>query len=129
MNRNILFIIFTLVTLGCFFMFSNISTSDQDFDSELSYDLVKKGALLIDVRSPEEYSLEHVDNAINIPYDEIKDNLSEIDQRVDNDKNKAIVVYCKSGQRSAIAKKVLQDHGYKKVINHGGIDSWKKENK
>ena len=57
------------------------------------------------VRTKEEYEEGHVKDAINIPYDEINENIKL-------DKNKTIMVYCKSGKRSSIAYATLKDLGY-----------------
>ena len=61
--------------------------------------------IVVDVRTPEEYKEGHVKGAINIPYD-------TIDKNVKLDKSKKIMVYCKSGTRSAIAYKTLTELGY-----------------
>ncbi|MEZ4754540.1 MAG: rhodanese-like domain-containing protein [Bdellovibrionota bacterium] len=75
---------------------------------------IDNGALLIDVRSPEEYSEGHLDKAINIPHTEIGSRLSELNQ------DQAIVLYCRSGGRAGQAQKILHDNGYTKVLNAGG---------
>ena len=123
---NIIFSVFLLGLFSFLFIFPQTKTNKNDFNPDVSYEMVKKGALLIDARSPKEFSERHIHGAINIPHNIIKDKLSEIEKRLEGDKNKAIVVYCQSGNRSEIVKKELQKHGYKKVINHGGIDAWKK---
>ena len=61
--------------------------------------------IIVDVRTKEEYEASHLKNAINIPYD-------EIDETVELDKNKTILVYCKSGNRSKIAYDTLNKLGY-----------------
>jgi phage shock protein E len=77
--------------------------------------------VLIDVRSPEEFGSGHIKNAINIPVDKIA---AEIKNTVP-DKEKTIVVYCRSGRRSAIAEQTLKDLGYKNVINAGKYEDLK----
>lgn len=61
--------------------------------------------IIIDVRTEEEYQELHVEDSINIPYD-------EIDKGINLDKDKIIFVYCKSGGRSKIAFNTLTDLGY-----------------
>lgn len=79
--------------------------------SELE-ELVKEGAILIDVRSPQEYKEGHLDNAILIPeYDINKKILDRFDI---NDK---IILYCSTGNRSRKAKKKMEKIGYVKVYN------------
>lgn len=80
-------------------------------------DKINEGAILIDVRSKEEYDLEHLDNAINIPLNVIKSNIGEY---VDN-KEIDIILYCQSGNRSSQAAKILLELGYTSVYDLGAI--------
>jgi len=77
---------------------------------------------LIDVRTPEEFSEGHIDNAVNINfYDDnfIKDMTSKLD------KSKPVYVYCRSGGRSGKASKKLEDAGFTKVYDlKGGFMNW-----
>ncbi len=86
----------------------------------------EKNYVIVDVRTPEEYKEGHIPNAINIPLDTI-DNYNS--QNVENlkDKNQLIMVYCRSGRRSAEAAKKLLAKGYMNVIDFGGINDWKGE--
>jgi phage shock protein E len=77
--------------------------------------------VLIDVRSPQEYEAGHLKNARNIPADKIAEEIKNITP----DKDKTIVVYCRSGRRSDIAEKALKEMGYKNVINAGRYDDLK----
>jgi len=96
-----------------------------DRDSALAHRLVEQhGALLLDVRSDAEFTAGHVDGAQNIPHTEIQAELSDIEALVAGDKNAPIVVYCRSGQRSGIAKEVLIKYGYTRVTNLGGMSDW-----
>ena len=123
---NIILAVLFFGLIGYLFILPKSTASKNDFNPDLSFELVKNGALLIDARSPEEFGAEHIEGAINIPHNKIEDKLSEIESLLEGDKNKAIVIYCQSGRRSEIVKKALQKQAYKTVINHGGIDSWKK---
>ena len=86
----------------------------------------EKNYVIVDVRTPEEYKEGYIPNAINIPLDTI-DNYNS--QNVENlkDKNQLIMVYCRSGRRSAEAAKKLLAKGYMNVIDFGGINDWKGE--
>ena len=75
---------------------------------------------LIDVRTAEEYRQGRIAGSINIPLSR----LGDIRKLIPN-KNTAILVYCKSGGRSAQAKKTLLSMGYQEVKNIGGIRGWK----
>lgn len=81
-----------------------------------------KGDMLtvIDVRTKEEYASGHVPGSILIPFDEIKAKASQLPQ----DKNTEIVVYCRSGRRSAIAADTLIALGYNRIYDMGAISSW-----
>lgn len=74
-------------------------------------------AVWIDVRTAEEYAEHHIDGEINIPHQQIAE---QIGQHV-TDKNAEIRLYCRSGKRAGIAKKALEEAGYTHVINAGGI--------
>lgn len=67
-------------------------------------------ALLIDVRTPEEYKNRHLEKAINIPFYNIDNIINEI-----KDKNQIILLYCKTGKRSNIAKEILMQNGFRNV--------------
>ena len=82
-------------------------------------DLVKEGAILIDVRELDEYDSEHLDNAINISYTVIGDKIKDV---VD-DLEKDIIVYCRSGARSSKAASTLINAGYKNIYDLGSIDN------
>ena len=77
--------------------------------------------LLIDIRTEDEYGDGHIENSINIPMTEILGRIDEIAK----DKNREIRLYCMSGRRSALVKKILHSVGYKNVINEGGYEELK----
>jgi len=76
---------------------------------------IDSGALVLDVRTLEEFEDEHYPNALCIPVNELPNRLTEIP------KDKSIVVYCASGARSAYAARILKSSGYPDVINAGGL--------
>ena len=77
--------------------------------------LHKEGALILDVRSPGEFSGGHIKGAINIPVDQLSANLSKL-----KSKDQVIITCCASGMRSASARGILMQAGYTKVYNGGG---------
>src|SRR6478735_6876931 len=77
--------------------------------------LVKDGAIILDVRSKSEYAGGHIQGSMNIPVEYLEENLSRL-----KDKNKTVITCCASGIRSARAKGILQSNGYTNVINGGG---------
>lgn len=79
-------------------------------------ELVKQGAVILDVRTRYEFAAGHIKNAINIPVDSLNNNLSKL-----KDKDQCIICCCASGMRSGTAKRILKGNGYKFVFNGG---SW-----
>ena len=86
-------------------------TSPQDVKK-----LVEAGALVVDVRSVDEYSGGHVSGALNIPHEQVVEGLEKIPKA----REKEIVLYCRSGRRSGIAQAALKAAGYSRVHNAGG---------
>ena len=77
-------------------------------------ELVKQGAIIVDVRSKGEYQAGHIKGSMNIPVDSLRNNLSKLL------KDKPIITCCASGMRSASAKSILLSSGFKIVHNGGG---------
>ena len=86
---------------------------EKDIGLEEVMQLQNEGAIVIDVRSPQEFREGHIDGAISIPEYEIK---KEAGNRL-VDKEKDIIVYCSSGGRSKKAQKLLRKLGYQNVYN------------
>jgi rhodanese-related sulfurtransferase len=80
----------------------------------------EKGIILLDVRTREEHDAERIAGSMLIPYDRLEEESASSLP----DKDAAIVVYCRSGRRSAIAADILVKLGYKKVYDMGGIQDW-----
>jgi rhodanese-related sulfurtransferase len=81
----------------------------------------KNGAVLLDVRTADEYSGGHIPKAILLPYDAIT---RESAAKAIPLKESTVVVYCRSGRRSAIAVRTLNELGYANVYDLGGIIGW-----
>jgi len=89
------------------------------FGPSVNYaELVKNGAIILDVRSTGEFAGGHIKGSINISVDTLRNNLAKL-----NDKNKIIITCCASGMRSASAKSILQSNGFVNVYNGGGWSS------
>lgn len=80
-------------------------------------ELIENGAVIVDVRTPQEYRSGNIRGSLNIPLDQLKGNLKKIK------KDKPVIVCCASGMRSGAAKGVLQSNGFTQVYNAG---SWHK---
>ena len=83
-------------------------------------ELVKDGAILIDVRTAQEYAEGNLEGSINLTVDTISINI----EKLVPDKNATIVVYCRSGNRSSQAATKLKDLGYTNVYDLGSINNW-----
>lgn len=83
----------------------------------------EKGIILVDVRTKEEYAEKHIPGSTLIPVEVIeKEAINKL-----KDKDSTIFVYCRSGNRSTSASKILASLGYTRVSNMGGIIDWKYE--
>lgn len=96
----------------------------EDRDPKLAKRLVEAGALLLDVRTAEEFAAGHVEGALNIDHSQVPARLEEIEGLVEGDRHRPIVVYCRSGRRSGMAKQALEAAGFDRVTNLGGYRDW-----
>jgi phage shock protein E len=87
-------------------------TSLSTFESDIA-----SGTPLIDTRTPEEFNESHILNAINLPLDRI-----QAGAEPNATKDEKIYLYCRSGNRSAEAKKILEDAGYINIVDLGGMN-------
>jgi rhodanese-related sulfurtransferase len=79
--------------------------------------------IMLDVREKDEYDEGHIPDAILLPYTEIESKA----EAMLPDKNKQILVYCRSGRRSKIAAEALVNSGYTNIKEFGGIIDWQYE--
>ncbi len=130
---------FTLIHMNrifvicCFLLTLGISTSclDSTLDNqeiklitaeEMKSILELEDVQLIDVRTPKEYEGGYISNAQNIDF--MSPTFDEDITRLDKDK--PVILYCKSGGRSSKCAKKMKDAGFKKIYDlKGGISQWK----
>lgn len=131
MSKSILaIVVFSIVGIGIILFFvtndndnssrnsSASSSQTQTNKSQQITDEVYAGkAKLYDVRTPEEYKAGHVKNAEN--FDSV---LIAQGQFPQVDKNSTVYIYCRSGSRATVAKKQLEQNGFKDVVNLGGLN-------
>ena len=91
------------------FLFGNNSNNIKDY--------LEKGAILLDVRTKQEFDSGAIDNAIHIPVQELHTRFEEVKKL-----NKPVIAYCQSGMRSGRATSLLNSKGVD-AINGGGIAS------
>jgi rhodanese-related sulfurtransferase len=80
--------------------------------------------VILDVRTPEEFLGEYIENAVNLDYysDTFRNNLDKLD------KNKTYLIYCRSGRRSENALNIMKELDFREVYNMlGGVVKWKSE--
>ena len=80
--------------------------------------LVKDGAIILDVRTKGEYGSGHIRGSVNIPVEQLGKNLHKF-----KDKKRTIITCCASGMRSYSAKGILKSNGFASVYNGGGWHS------
>ena len=95
--------------------FFNLFSNNGNFDLLINEAQKDNNSIILDVRTPEEFSEGHVPNAVNIPLDSLSSAVF--------DKAKKYYVYCRSGARSGVAFEYLKKQGYE-AVNAGGIISY-----
>jgi rhodanese-related sulfurtransferase len=87
--------------------------------------LINKGALVIDVRKPEEYEQGHIVNARNVPLERVQQD----DDAIDKKKNKILLAVCADGSSSGRAAGLLRKSGYENAFSlKGGLAGWRADN-
>lgn len=76
---------------------------------------IENGAIILDVRTEREFKKGHIEGSINISLGTIKERYIELDA------SKTYITYCSHGIRSMEVKAILQDKGFRKVYNGGGM--------
>ncbi|WP_313339684.1 rhodanese-like domain-containing protein [Sedimentibacter sp.] len=118
----IMLLISTIVLTGC----NNSNNIDNNVEyKKISAEEAKaiidsEDVIILDVRTQEEYNSGHIENAVLLPVTEIANRAEEVLV----DKNAKILIYCRSGNRSATAAKDLIKLGYTNVYDFGGINDW-----
>lgn len=106
-----------MVVAACAGETEKVVLSPVEFQAKLTE---TPGAILLDVRRPEEIAIDRIENSQSIVFDDsFATKLKDLEQ-------KPIFVYCASGKRSAKAATILRDKGYKNVFElEGGLGAWK----
>ena len=108
----VILLLLTVILAGC---------ADTASPVRLTWDeaaeIISDGAIVLDVRSLNEFNTGHIPGAVSLPIDEI----AEAVRHMIPDKEQIVLVYCRSGARSATAAAILADMGYQNVFDLGGI--------
>jgi len=95
----------------------------RHIDVQQAQQMKNQGALLVDVREPDEYAGGHAPGSVLIPVGQLNQRLKELDGY----QNKPVVLICRSGRRSMAAAEILQKAGFGEIRNVvGGMLAWEK---
>jgi rhodanese-related sulfurtransferase len=119
-NRKYL-IITTLILLGIggIIFISQTKSSDSPTNVMSIQTIIKdvaKGGQLVDVRTAKEYAVSHIEKAVNLPLQDIQSSKFPIVS-----KDKPIYLYCRTGNRSSQATKLLKSAGFRNIVDLGGM--------
>lgn len=117
MNQKISIIIFTITALfiSSYTVFFTAEAGNIDDISKVRK-YIADGAMIVDVRTPAEFSSGNYRGSVNIPLADLEKNINLF-----GNKDRLIVVYCRTGNRSGKARDILERYGYINVINGGGL--------
>ena len=124
-----LYVVIAVIAIGAVFMIwrqmqaGGTAAMERIRPQQYQTDFVQSGAphLLVDVRTPEEFNSGYIPGAVNIPLQSLQQRMSEISQ------DQPVVLYCRSGNRSATAAQMLARAGYDEVYDLGGIIDWQSQ--
>jgi len=102
-------------------MFRSSFRKQHGATAQASVAVSQPSAMVLDVRTPEEFAQGHVPGARNLPVQELAQRFTELGA----DKHVDIIVYCRSGARSALAARMLVEQGFTRVTDIGSINNWR----
>ena len=121
MKKYIPFLLTLLLLAGCAASVAQEGTYRQiTMDEAIIMMEEESNYIILDVRTPEEFSEKHIPGAINIPNETI--GTEEVPELPDKDQ--LILIYCRSGNRSKQASEKLVRLGYMNIVEFGGINDW-----
>jgi len=118
-RRSTQFIYALMVVLTIWLIAPVMAGGGDPAVAENAWPMIQGGALLIDVRSQEEFDEGHVDGAVNIEWDQTDELIAAIGE----DRQREVVFYCRSGNRAGKAKAALEDKGYDHIFNATGFSA------
>ncbi len=119
MKKIFLLLIYITIFAGCDKPIYEQITADEAHEM-----ISKKDVIILDVREDNEFNQGHLENAINIPFDELEDRFMK---EVTSDKDQIIILYCRSGHRAMIGAETLASLGFTNLYTFGSIDDWEYE--
>lgn len=120
-TKNTIFVIFIIILIISLGFVITLSSNSESVIQKISFDEISdimntQNIIIIDVRTETEYDSGHIPGAINIPD-------TEIESKINYDKNTPIAVYCRTGKRSNAVANTLKNMGYNKIYDLGGIEN------
>lgn len=106
-----------LLLITVLFLSACDSNAERIETAERAWGMIDSGALVIDVRTSKEYAKGHLNDVLNIPYE----NTAELIKAIGSDKSRPVVLYCRSGGRAGVAQVELAKAGYTNVFNGLGL--------
>ena len=119
MLRYVFMITFSSTIFSCT-LFNNEPINQMNSDELVEF-VELNDAILLDVRTKDEFNSGHIENSLNIDYfsDEFSINVDKLD------KNIPIILYCRSGRRSGLSANKIKKLGFKEIYNlEGGVLEW-----
>lgn len=115
MNRR--FVLIALAMVACLALLT-LRADEQGLSVEKAREHLQAGALLVDVRTAEEYAEKNLAGAVNVPLDRLESGI------LNHATNKAqvLLLHCRSGRRSGLAEQQLRELGYTNAFNIGGYE-------
>jgi len=113
-------LMYALVILFTAWMINSALAVNGNIDAaKQAWPMIESGALVIDVRSKQEFDRGHLDGAINIDWDDTEALMTAIG----SDKQRQVVFYCRTGNRVGKSIVVLKSEGYTNIFNATGLDA------
>jgi phage shock protein E len=110
-----------LVILALWLISPALAGSGDPVQAKQAWSMIDNGALLIDVRTKEEFAAGHLEGALNISWEDT----NALANAIGEDPGRPVVVYCRSGNRSGKAGKALAKQGYNHIFNGTGLEALK----
>lgn len=111
---------FNKILSGATLLLTVFAANAANDRASVAWQWIEQGAIILDVRTPEEFASGHIENAYNLPLQSLQYQLTNLD------KSAAYVVYCRSGNRSEQALKLMNNTGFGRVHNGGGLNEMRR---
>ena len=119
--------VFVIAVLYFLYIKGYIFANFESVTPRQAYEMIQSdpNVVVLDVRTPEEYAQGHIEGAKLVPVQKLDRYLGE--GKLEREKRKKLLVYCRSGVRSVMASRKLADHAFQPYNIKGGINAWRSE--